>query len=158
MAGRRKPFVVEFEISDPKRIQSHVRIGTPMSKDESTGKAQITAWGTEFTAIWDTGAPFTLVVPRVVQTASLKQRGFRNVAGIGSMPKQRPAFPASVVFLTGTVVNFQFIDVTMLEDNNQLGGADMLIGMDIIAKGETRIGRKNGKLWFSFTPEQNHGR
>ena len=80
------------------------------------------------------------------------------VGGIGSTPKQRPAYPASVVFHTGKAVNFQFVDVAMLEDDNQLGGADMLIGMDIIAKGETRIGRKNGKLWFSFTPEQNHGR
>ena len=158
MAASPKPFVVEFKIEDSTRIQSHVRIGSPISKDNATGKLRLTTWDTDFTAIWDTGAPFTLVVPRVVQTASLKQRGFRKVGGIGSAPKQRPAYPASVVLHAPNAVNLQFIDVTMLEDDNQLGGADMLIGMDIIAKGETRIGRRNGELWFSFTLEQNHGR
>ena len=158
MAASPKPFVVEFKIEDSTRIQSHVRIGSPISKDNATGKLRLTTWDTDFTAIWDTGAPFTLVVPRVVQTASLKQRGFRKVGGIGSAPKQRPAYPASVVLRAPNAVNLQFIDVTMLEDDNQLGGADMLIGMDIIAKGETRIGRRTGELWFSFTLEQNHGR
>ena len=153
-----KPFVVEFKIDNPGRIQSRVRIGSPVSKDDATGELRITAWGTDFTAIWDTGAPFTLVVPRVVQTASLVQRGFRRVGGIGSEPQKRPAYPASVVFLASNAVNFQFVDVTMLENDNQLGGADMLIGMDIISKGETKIGKRNGDLWFSFTPEQNHGR
>ena len=158
MATSSKPFVVEFKIEDPTRIQSYVRIGTPISKDDATGKLRLTTWDTDFTAIWDTGAPFTLVVPRVVQTASLKQRGFRMVGGIGSAPKQRPAYPASLLFLAPNSLSLQFVDVTMLEDDSQLGGADMLIGMDIIAKGETRIGRKNGELWFSFTLEQDHGR
>ena len=124
MAASPKPFVVEFKIEDSTRIQSHVRIGSPISKDNATGKLRLTTWDTDFTAIWDTGAPFTLVVPRVVQTASLKQRGFRKVGGIGSAPKQRPAYPASVVLRAPNAVNLQFIDVTMLEDDNQLGGAD----------------------------------
>ena len=158
MANSSKPFVVEFKIEDPTRIQSHVRIGTPISKDDATGKLRLTTWDADFTAIWDTGAPFTLVVPRVVQTAGLKQRGFRKVGGIGSEPKQRPAYPASLLFLAPNSLSLQFVDVTMLEDDSQLGGADMLIGMDIITKGETRIGRKNGELWFSFTLEQDHGR
>ena len=153
-----KPFVTEFKVEDPKRILSLVRIGTPMSQDDTTGEYRVTAWGTDFTAIWDTGAPYTLVVPRVVQTANLVQRGFRRIGGIGSAPKQRPAYPASVVFVAPNAVNFNFVDVTMLDDDQQLGGVDMLIGMDIIANGETRIGKKNGELWFSFKPEQNHGR
>ena len=79
------------------------------------------------------------------------------VGGIGSKPKQRPAYPASVVFLASNAISFQFIDVTMLEGDNQLGGADMLIGMDIIANGETKIRRNKGGLWFSFKPEKTHG-
>ena len=75
------------------------------------------------------------------------------VGGIGSTPKQRPAYPASVVFRASDEASFHFVDVTMLEDDRQLGGADMLIGMDIIASGETRIRRKNGDLYFSFTLE-----
>ena len=158
MAASSKPFVVEFKIEDSTRIQSLVRIGTPIGKDNATGKLRLTTWETDFTAIWDTGAPFTLVVPRVVRTASLKQRGFRMVGGIGSEPKQRPAYPASILFLVPNSLSLQFIDVTMLEDDNQLGGADILIGMDIIAKGETRIARRDGELWFSFTLERDHGR
>ena len=158
MAASPKPFVVEFKIEDSTRIQSLVRIGTPIGMDHTTGKLRLTTWETDFTAIWDTGAPFTLVVPRVVQTAGLKQRGFRMVGGIGSESKQRPAYPASILFLAPNSLSLQFIDVTMLEDDNQLGGADILIGMDIIAKGETRIARRDGELWFSFALEQDHGR
>ena len=64
------------------------------------------------------------------------------------------------MLLAPNSLDLQFVDVTMLEDDDQLGGADVLIGMDIIAKGETRIGRRrrNGELWFSFSLEQNHGR
>ena len=150
--------MVEFRVEDSTRIQSYVRIGSPIGKDDKTGKLRLTTWDTKFTAIWDTGAPFTLVVPRVVQTASLKQRGFKMVGGIGSEPKLRPAYPASIMLLAPNSLDLQFVDVTMLEDDDQLGGADVLIGMDIIAKGETRIGRRNGELWFSFSLEQNHGR
>lgn len=150
--------MVEFKIEDSTRIQSYVRIGSPIGNDDKTGKLRLTTWDTNFTAIWDTGSPFTLVVPRVVQTASLKQRGFRKVGGIGSAPKQRPAYPASIMLLAPNSLDLQFVDVTMLEDDDQLGGADVLIGMDIIAKGETRIGRRNGELWFSFSLEQDHGR
>ena len=87
-----------------------------------------------------------------------KAKRFSEGGGIGSTPKQRPAYPASVLFLAPNSLSLLFVDVTMLEDDSQLGGADMLIGMDIIAKGETRIGRQNGELWFSFALEQNHGR
>ena len=80
------------------------------------------------------------------------------VGGIGSEPRLRPAYPASIVLLAPNSLDLQFVDVTMLEDDDQLDGADVLIGMDIIAKGETRIGRRNGELWFSFSLEQDHGR
>ena len=154
MATKPRPFVVEFRITDPRRIQSPVRIGTPITQDN--GKLRFSAVETVLIGIWDTGAPYTLVVPSVVQTASLIQRGFKPVGGLGTEPKDRPAYPASIVFGTSDGVHFQFVDVTMLEDDEQLGGAHVLIGMDIIGRGETRIWRKRDGLWFSFTPEQNH--
>ena len=145
-----KPLVLEFEVANSVRIQSSVLIGTPILRDPATGKNRVAAHNTQFLAIWDTGAPYTLVVPKVVKAAKLAQRGFRLVGGIGSAPRQRPAYPASIVFYAPTQVSFQFVDITMLERDDELAGADILIGMDIIKRGETRIGPKNGGLWFSF--------
>ena len=151
--------MIEFEITNSTRIVSQVRIGPPRDPGDPAGHQPVVAWKSQFTAIWDTGAPFTIVVPSVVQAARLQQRGFRPVGGIGTKPQKRPAFPASVVLSTsGGKMHPQFVDVAMVEHDSHLGGAELLIGMDIIAKGETRIYRRQGALWFSFKPEQNHGR
>ncbi|MCY4499030.1 MAG: hypothetical protein OXC14_17315 [Rhodospirillaceae bacterium] len=48
----------------------------------------------------------------------------------------------------------QFANIAKLMQNNQLGSIDILIGMDIISTGETRIARReDGNLWFSFSME-----
>ena len=59
-------------------------------------------------------------------------------------------------------VTFHFTEITMLERDDQLGPievngqpcpVDVLIGMDIIAGGDTTIALKNdGNLWFTFAP------
>ena len=72
------------------------------------------------------------------------------LGGIGSDPMLRPAYPASIVLRNRDQLHFMFCDVAMLENNSQLGGADILIGMDIISRGETAIRRINGDLMFSF--------
>ena len=134
---------------------SEVHIGTPIQRDADTGMPAVTAHPATFTAVWDTGAPYTLAVPRVILAADLKQRGFRPVGGINGPVQIRPVYPASIV-MPVDAQNFviRFADIAKLMRNNQLGDIDMLIGMDIISTGETKIARrKDGNLWFSFSTE-----
>lgn len=76
-------------------------------------------------------------------------------AGIDGIVSRRPVYPASLVMnATATNLAIHFTDVVKLERDDQLGGIDMLVGMDIIATGETRIAkREDGNLWFTFTTE-----
>ena len=144
---------VSFQLTDPFRIVSRVGIGTPKTFNPKTGADQVTTYGRPFTAVWDTGAPFTVAVPRVIQTASLKQRGFRPTRGIdGGPPRLRPVYPACIWMSSDNVgPTFCFTDVVMLERDDQLGKCDLLIGMDIMGSGD--IGtewRDGGTLWFTF--------
>lgn len=148
---------VEFEIKNRQRILSRVRIGAPIYFDPTKKEAHIDGGsGAEYIAIWDTGAPYTVVVPKIIRTEGLLPRGFREFAGVGSKFRERPVYPASVVFSNSSGLYITYAEVTMLENDKQLGGADFLIGMDIIANGETRIGNKNNKFWFSYKPEQGN--
>lgn len=147
---------VEFPLESPSRIVSTVKIGSPAVHDPETGEQQVTAFGRDFVAIWDTGAVHTVAVPLVINTANLTRRGFRRSAGIDGVEKRRPVYPASVFMPLNQGVTFHFTEVTMLERDDQLhkeGKVHMLIGMDIISRGDTTIAwRSDGRLWFTFSP------
>lgn len=98
----------------------------------------------KFNAIWDTGATGTVITKKVVDALGLKPV---------SKTKVRHANGESIVnvyyinlFLPNQVA-FKFIPVTegILGDD-----ADVLIGMDVITKGDFAVTNYNGKTTFSF--------
>ena len=113
-----------------------------------------------YTAIWDTGATRTTVVPRVVsQSAYLVRSGFEPSVGIDGIATVRPLYPAAFMIQTegsGSARSHFMLDlvnVAMLERDDQLfGGVDVLIGMDIILKGNSTLKRlPNGNVLFTHT-------
>jgi hypothetical protein len=96
-------------------------------------------------AIWDTGATFSAITPRIQQELELTQIGsklIRGVTGIQNVP---------IVMITLTLPNKllkQNVEVAVCDFNHDIG---MLIGMDIITQGDFMLLHGNSHTRFSFT-------
>ena len=100
----------------------------------------------EFNAIWDTGATHSAIVQRVVDECGLQPSGKANIfhAGNDEKPDETDTYLVNVG-LPGNVV-IENIRVS----RGGFGGADVLIGMDIIQSGDFAITHKDGKTKFTF--------
>ena len=98
----------------------------------------------EFQAIWDTGATGTVITQRVADTCGLQPIGRTKVHTVGG-EKESLVYLASV-FLPNKI-GISPITVTV----GELGGdCDVLIGMDIISRGDFAVTNKDGNTLFSF--------
>lgn len=98
---------------------------------------------TQVTAIWDTGAEMSSVSETIIQSMGLVPVGrARNYTAGGEIDVNIYV----INILLPCDVNFAMIPVT----GNDLGDADMLIGMDIISQGDFSITNVGGMTTFSF--------
>jgi len=97
----------------------------------------------EFKAIWDTGATGSVITQAVVDRCGLAPIGVTQVNGIHGS-KQSEKYLVNIGLPNG--VGFAGIQVT----RGTMLGVDVLIGMDIITKGDFAITNKDGKTTFSF--------
>jgi len=98
---------------------------------------------TNVTAIWDTGAEMSSVSEKIVQAMGLVPVGrARNYTAGGEIDVNIYV----INILLPCNVSFAMIPVT----GNDLGDADMLIGMDIISQGDFAVTNAGGKTTFSF--------
>ena len=150
-----------FPLQNPSRIVCPVQIGSPVEVADGTFQTDIAP--KQFIALWDTGAEFTHVVPEVIQAAGLKSIGFKPSAGIDGVITNRKLYRASVVTVSGVTVPLDPTDVTAremklhattvvgLESDDQLGGIHVLLGMDIIGRGDFALSTDSkGVRWVSF--------
>lgn len=105
-------------------------------KDESHPKI-------EFIGLWDTGATGSVITKNVVESLGLVPIGETKVfhANGDSIVN---VYLINIVLKTG--VQFPFTTVT----EGILPGADLLIGMDIISKGDFSISNFGGETIFTF--------
>lgn len=101
-----------------------------------------------FTAIWDTGASSSAISQRVVDELGLVPTGwgFSDTA-LGRAKVQK----YGVNIILPSNVGFTSIEVSC---NNMK--VDVLIGMDIITKGDFSITNKKGKTLFTFQTPPSH--
>ena len=96
-------------------------------------------------AQWDTGATNTCISEEVAQTYNLKPISFAQ--------SKTPSgtFTASL-YLIDIILNNEVIFPKWTVMGSKIGaqGIDILIGMDIISKGDFAISNFNGKTHFSF--------
>lgn len=97
----------------------------------------------EFSALWDTGATHSVISKRVVDALGIKHEGFVPLAhanGIVEVPIYHVALvlPNDIAF---PMPNVPQTDLT---------GIDVLIGMDIINRGDFAVTNQNDKTMFSF--------
>lgn len=97
----------------------------------------------EFVGIWDTGATSTVISRRVVDELDLKPVGIAKVSTAGGEKQTQVYY---VNFSLPNKVGFQFWKVI----EGEIKGVDLLIGMDVISKGDFAVSNKDGKTTFTF--------
>lgn len=97
----------------------------------------------KFVGIWDTGASATVITKNVVDALGLKPIGKTKIRHANGEATVNMYYVN--LFLPNQVA-FKFIRVT----EGILGDADILIGMDVITKGDFAVTNFNGKTTFSF--------
>ena len=105
----------------------------------------------EYGAIWDTGATSSVITQRVVDDCSLAPIGRVKVHGVLG-EETSPVYLVNMMLPNN--VGIPNIKVTL---GKITIGIDVLIGMDIITKGDFSITNKNSKTIFTFRiPSQHH--
>lgn len=123
-----------------REIETDVAVKLPLVLRSGKKSSWVNARG-----IWDTGATRTAITNKIVQLLGLKATGKATVFGVNSK----------------AIVNRYLVDIKLpneivfhnfevLESNLNSPGIDLLVGMDIIQKGDFIISNANGKTTFSF--------
>ena len=94
-------------------------------------------------AIWDTGASCSCISQKVVKSLNLSEID-RVINHTANGPREAGVYlvniylPNRVIFSATRVIDAEIL------------GADILIGMDVINKGDLAITHKNGATWMTF--------
>lgn len=105
-----------------------------------------------FNAIWDTGASKSVISPQVVQSLGLKPSGKATVVGAHG---SQAVFVYHLAVILPNEVGFPALSVT--ECAGIVGSCDMLIGMDIIGRGDFAVTRgSNGGTSMSYSLPRTH--
>lgn len=107
-----------------------------------------------YNAIWDTGATGTLIVPKIAQELNLQPSGRETVHAVGA-GGQINAYEANT-YLVNVYLPNQVCIAGVRVAEGTIGGAEVLLGMDIIGFGDFAIANHNAQTSWTFrTP--SHG-
>jgi len=98
----------------------------------------------QYEAIWDTGATGTVVTQKVVDECDLKPIGVTEVYTARGMSK------TNLYFVNVWLPNKVVVANVKAALGKVIGNAEVLIGMNIISKGDFAVTNKGGKTVFSF--------
>lgn len=98
----------------------------------------------KYLAIWDTGATASVITKKVVEDLGLKPTGMTKVNHAGGESTTRKFLVD--IWLPNKVVMKQ---VTVTEGVLN-GNFEILVGMDVISKGDFAVTNKDGKTCFSY--------
>jgi len=116
--------------------------------DSKTGSPPTTQKG--FTALWDTGASQTAVTPDVANSLKLVPDGYAHCHVPGGETVNTVTYTVAI-----TLLNKEELDSISVVQLGLLEDFDVLIGMDIITKGDFAVTSEEGRTCFSFrTPPQ----
>ena len=143
-------FTFYCENQQPSTITTPVFVANaydPASPDfNQTNKYQ------QFRALWDTGAEITIISQQIAEKLSLISIGQNIIRGVTGEQISR-IYLVSTIFPTHNASSTEGIAIQnhAVSEVRDIGGADMLIGMDIINLGEIRIGTTSQQVrFFSF--------
>ena len=94
----------------------------------------------EYKSIWDTGATRTVITGRVVEDCNLKAIGISRVRGVNDV-RSAEAYLINIRLLN----DVEFGNLRVIGTERLSGGADVLIGMDIIGAGDFAVSNYEGR-------------
>lgn len=103
----------------------------------------------EFKALWDTGASLSAISKKVADAVGLEIEGTVNVSGVNGLKR-------SNVYLISLILPNNYIQADLLVCECESVSHDVIIGMDVISKGDLAITNKNGKTKFTFQVPSTH--
>ncbi len=98
----------------------------------------------QFNALWDTGATNSMITSQAVAELGLETGGYTHVHHVQGTTHEVPFYFVNLVLFS----NFHFPDVAVVL--GELTDTDVLIGMDIVNRGDFAVSNKNGGTTFSF--------
>lgn len=101
-----------------------------------------------YDAIWDTGAMDSCISPKIAEEMGLQQYDAVNVRGVGDGPAVRkPVYLLNLRLSNGVIMKgIRMVGI-------EVGGGDVLIGMNVISRGNFSIFYdKQGDMNMSFKP------
>jgi predicted aspartyl protease len=116
---------------------------SPSSKPGLETRLELSPDCKQYSAIWDTGATGTLVTQKVVDECKLSAIGLTEIH-TPSGTARRNTFLVNIWLPNHVVIP----EVTVVLGD--LEGGDVLIGMDIIGKGDFAVTNLDGKTTMSF--------
>ena len=153
-----------FPLNDPARIICPVLVMPSITTASGETKITFDRAKKPYTALWDTGSADTYVVPKVISAEGLQRVGFKDTGGIGGETVERNVYQAAVVTFTDLTVQpgtqnvsprdflIHATTVVGVERDDQFKNEfDILIGMDIISRGDMALSTDSkGRRWMSF--------
>ena len=121
-------------------LRSPIGVDLPVNQNMET----ITGPEQKFTAIWDTGATGCSITKHVADSIGVAPIGLVRVGGVHDI-QQVNAYLVSLYLPN----RFCFAEV-QVTDLGDCAGCDVLIGMDIIGKGDFTVNSLGGKTSFTF--------
>ncbi len=125
------------------QLISPCSVSTLFSFIESESKLESIDGLHAFSALWDTGATHSVISKRVVDALGIKHEGCVPIAhaiGIDEVP----------IYHVGLVLPNDIAFPMPNVPQTDLTGIDVLIGMDIINRGDFAVTNRNDKTMFSF--------
>ena len=124
------------ELRTPVRVSSHRLI-----EKQTYGQAY-----EEYDAIWDTGAQSSVCSKKVISSLNLEGKEIDKVPvrGVNSQTNCYVYLISQLILPNNVIV----VDIPVIVGD--IGGSDILIGMDIITRGDFAITHHDNKTIFSF--------
>ena len=114
-------------------------IATPLSLRKESGSQEVKG-----KAVWDTGATSSMISAETARKLQLQPIGVAQISGVHGIQNTR-VYKVDFVFENGFVIP----GVKVSEASN-FGGFDLLVGMDIIGKGQMLIDGTSDRLRARF--------
>ena len=97
-----------------------------------------------YRSLWDTGATLSMITIRVVEDLNLRTDGNITLRHAGGQAKGVPIFYVNLLLYNNVEITDLRVGLVDIRDS------DVIIGMDIINRGDFAVSNRNGATSFSY--------